>query len=209
MLHIGGSCSRAGVRRPAGWRDQRTDAPDRQADEALVRRFAAGEPDAVRQVLAAYGGPMLTAALGLLGGYRRLADEAVQAAMLKAWRAARTFDSTRPLAPWLYTIVRRCAIDLWRQERRHQLAPRSTVDEGAATTADSADTAATTWIVRRALDTLPLNEHAVLRLVYFDGLTHGEVAARLSIPIGTVKSRASRAQQRLRAELAPQLALAS
>src|SRR5262245_37356595 len=81
--------------------------PDSTADE-LGRRLAAGDAEALREVYASYGGPMFTAALHHLAGDRRLAEEAVQAAMVKAWRAASTFDTSRPLAPWLYAIVRHC-----------------------------------------------------------------------------------------------------
>jgi RNA polymerase sigma-70 factor (ECF subfamily) len=142
---------------------------------------------------------MLTAALHHLAGDRRLAEEAVQAAMLKAWRAASTFDTTRPLAPWLYAIVRHCAIDLRRHEQRHQPASRDAVDgELRADEHDAFESAATAWAVRAALERLPAKEHSVLRLMYFEGLSQGEIAARLGVPRGTVKTRAARAHHRLR-----------
>ena len=55
--------------------------------------------------------------------------------------------------------------------------------------------------MRSAVDDLPPDERAVVRLQHLDGLTHAEIAARLGIPIGTVKSRSSRAHRRLAASL--------
>jgi RNA polymerase sigma-70 factor (ECF subfamily) len=176
------------------------------AADDLGRRLAAGDIEALRELYARYGGPMLTAALHHLCGDRRLAEEAVQAAIVKAWHAAPTFDATRPLAPWLYAIVRHCAIDLRRHEQRHQHASLQTTD-GELTTGgnDAFESATTAWAVRAALERLPAKEYTVMRLTYFEGLTQAEIAARLGIPVGTVKTRAARAHHRLRIVLGSQL----
>jgi RNA polymerase sigma-70 factor (ECF subfamily) len=173
----------------------------------LGRRLAAGDTEALREVYARYGGPMLTAALHHLDGDRRLAEDALQAALVKAWRAASTFDPTRPVAPWLYAIVRHCAIDIRRHERRHQRVSLHTVDdERISAGKDAFESATTAWAVRAALERLSATEHAVMRLTYFEGLTQGEIAARLGIPVGTVKTRAARAHDRLRGVLGDGLA---
>jgi RNA polymerase sigma-70 factor, ECF subfamily len=175
--------------------------------DGLGRRLAAGDTEALREVCASYGGPMLTAALHHLAGDRRLAEEAVQAAMLKAWRAAPTFDTTRPLAPWLYAIVRHCAIDLRRHEQRHKRASQESVDGELRTGQnDPFESAATAWAVRAALERLPAKEYSVMRLMYFEGLTQGQIAVRLGVALGTVKTRAARAHHRLRFLLDSQVA---
>jgi RNA polymerase sigma-70 factor, ECF subfamily len=203
-------CSRAGQHQ-SGFptlRHRRVSEPDGVVDD-LPLRYAAGDADALAALYARYAGPMLTAALHLLGRDRRLAEEAVQVAMVKAWRATSTYDPTRPLAPWLFSILRRCAIDIWRKERRHRLPPLdSPAGESAASTGDGVESAASAWAVREALGTLTADEHAVMRFSHFEGLTHIEIAERLDVPVGTVKSRAARAYRRLRAELgsAPVLA---
>jgi RNA polymerase sigma-70 factor (ECF subfamily) len=74
---------------------------------------------------------------------------------------------------------------------------------------DRVESAAAAWVVREALDALTAKEHAVIRLAYYEGLTHGEIADRLAIPIGTVKSRWASGMQRLRHELTPTFAQAS
>jgi RNA polymerase sigma-70 factor, ECF subfamily len=179
---------------------------DLPAADDLGRRLAAGDTEALREVYARYAGPMLTAALHHLDGDRRLAEEAIHAAMLKAWWAASTFDTTRPLAPWLYAIVRHCAIDLRRHERRHQRTSLDTVDDELTSGGNDAfESATTAWTVRAALERLPAKDYAVMRLTYFEGLTQGEIAARLGVPIGTVKTRAMRAHNRLRAVFGAQL----
>jgi RNA polymerase sigma factor (sigma-70 family) len=151
---------------------------------------------------------MLTAALSHLRGDRRLAEEALHAAMLKAWRAASKFETTRELAPWLYAIVRHSAIDLRRHEERHQRASQKAVDGSQTAGGDDIfESATTAWAVREALERLPAKEYAVMRLTYFEGLTQSDIAVRLDIPIGTVKTRAARAHQRLRIVLGSQLAI--
>jgi RNA polymerase sigma-70 factor, ECF subfamily len=168
-------------------------------DDGLGRRLTAGETEALREVYARYGGPMFTAALHHLGGDRRLAEEAVQIAMLKAWRAASTFETTRRLAPWLYAIVRRSAIDLRRHEERHKRSSGDAVDgEVESADKDAYESATTAWAVRAALERLPADQYSVMRMMYFEDLTQGEIAARLGIPLGTVKTRAARAHARLR-----------
>jgi RNA polymerase sigma-70 factor (ECF subfamily) len=194
LVHAPGDHPPAGRRRPHPRQHARSTADD------LGRRLAEGDTEALQQIYATYGGPMMTAALHHLAGDRRLAEEAVQAALLKAWRSAATFDPTRPLAPWLYAIVRHCAIDLRRHEQRHNLASPDAV-AGNLGADDPFESAAIAWTVRAALERLPVKEHSVIRLMYFEGLSQGEVAARLDIPLGTVKTRAARAHHRLRVVL--------
>jgi RNA polymerase sigma-70 factor, ECF subfamily len=177
--------------------------------EDLECRFAAGDPEVLRAIHARYSGPMLTAALHLLGGERNLAEEAVQTALLKAWRAAPTFDGSRALAPWLYAIVRRCAIDIRRHERRHYTERIDTPGrDHVVAVPDEHEAAWDAWVVREALNELPADEHTVLHLTYFGGMTQREIAEALDIPLGTVKSRSARAHARLRTLVEPQFALA-
>ena len=111
---------------------------------------------------------------------------------------------SRELAPWLATIARRTAIDLHRREARRVTEP---LDE--ATSADLAvvelpanvERAYEVWAVREAIDELPADERDVVRLQHVEELTQAEVAARLGVPVGTVKSRSYRAHRRLAARL--------
>lgn len=164
-------------------------------DGDLARRFAAGDEEAVRAVYERYAGPVLTVALSTLGR-RDLADEAVQMTMLKAWRAADSFDPSRELAPWLYAIARRVAIDIYRRESR-TATQTELGDDDVAVVPVSFERTWEAWEVRAALDQLPEDEREVVRLCHLVGMTHQQVADHLGVPLGTVKSRSSRAHRRL------------
>lgn len=162
--------------------------------DGLVERFAAGDEQAVRWVYERYAGPILTVALSILGR-RDLADEAVQSTLLKAWRAAGSFDPSRELAPWLYAIARRTSIDIWRREQR--TAATSLEDYDVAVMPLSFERTWEAWEVRTALEQLPPDERDVAQLSHLVGLSHREISERLGVPLGTVKSRSARAHQRL------------
>ncbi len=161
--------------------------------------FSAGDPDAIRAVYRSYGKLVFAVAHRVLGD-RGLAEEATQETFVRAWRATESFDPDRELGPWLATIARRVAIDVFRREARR---PRQALDELSATDPaivslpESAERAYETWEVRQAIDELPVEEQAVVRMQHLDGLTHAEIAERLGAPLGTVKSRSFRAHQRL------------
>jgi RNA polymerase sigma-70 factor, ECF subfamily len=165
---------------------------------SLEERFQQGDDGALTEMYRRYSAPMFSAAYQLLGN-RELAAEAVQQAFVQAWRSASRFDTSRQLAPWLYAIVRRAALDVWRKERRHD--NTVAIDDGAAAhtavPGPSMEQAWQVWQVRSALDRLPPDERDVLKLAYFDGMTQTEVAEALGIALGTVKSRTMRAQRRL------------
>lgn len=162
----------------------------------LVAGFMAGDDRAVRQVYERFSGPILTVALSLVGN-RDLADEVVQTTLLKAWRAAGTFDPTRELAPWLYSIARRTAIDVYRRERRKLESAVGVEDDDVVVLPLSFERTWEAWEVRLALGELPENEREVARLSHLVGMSHREIAERTGVPIGTVKSRSARAHRRL------------
>jgi RNA polymerase sigma factor (sigma-70 family) len=165
----------------------------------LMRRFRDGDPEAVAALYERYGRAVFTVAYGALGD-RGLAEEAVQQTFLQAWRAAARFEPDHDPAPWLYSIARRVAVDLYRRERRHE-----TVDwdePEVAVLSPSFEGTWEAWEVRTALDKLSAEERDVLRATHYLGLTHEETAARLGIPVGTVKSRSYRAHRRMAALLA-------
>lgn len=185
---------RDGGKRRTGLARRRTAAPAPESDDAAIaERFATAEPDAIRQLYARFGRPVFTVAYSVLHD-RALAAEAVQMTFVKAWRASDSYDPTRPLAPWLYSIARRTAIDIGRSERRHVGQELRETDAASTGTMEHVWEA---WQVRRAVDQLDPREREIVRLQHFEQLTHDEISTRLSIPIGTVKSRSHRAHQRL------------
>jgi RNA polymerase sigma-70 factor, ECF subfamily len=164
-------------------------------DAELMARFAAGDDQAVKTIYERFARPVLTLAMSALGR-RDLAEEVVQTTMLKAWRGAGTFDPARELTPWIYAIARRAAIDVHRRETR---APVPQPAEDLETTTEPLSFARTweAWEVRTAIEKLPADERDVVRLAHLVGMSHREVAAKLGVPVGTVKSRSARAHRRL------------
>ena len=132
-----------------------------------------------------------------------LAEDAVQDAFLSVWRDARRFRSDRSNAhAWILMLVHRRAVDLVRREQRRRASSleEAPADERAADGGSDARVLERDE-VRRALGTLPEPQREVLELAYYDGLTQPEVAARLGMPLGTVKSRTMAALTALRQTL--------
>jgi RNA polymerase sigma-70 factor (ECF subfamily) len=176
---------------------------ERIEDLGLGARFRDGDPDAVRAVYRRYAGSMLVLARSRLAD-PELALDAVQQAFLQAWRGAGQYDASRPLSTWLYAITRRVCVDLYRRDRRRPVltesgeAPDDAVADAAPTRTEQAWEA---HEVRAAVDGLRPDERDIIRLAYFDGLSLPEVAERLDLPLGTVKSRSFRAYRRLAGQL--------
>jgi RNA polymerase sigma factor (sigma-70 family) len=108
------------------------------------------------------------------------------------------------MGPWLATIARRVAIDIHRSEARRSADPLESVtagDPALVSREQSAELLCEVWEVRRAVSELPTDEQEIIRLQHFEGLTHLQIAQRLQLPAGTVKSRSFRAHKRLAAQL--------
>lgn len=161
-------------------------------DRATLERFRDGDPLAVKAVYDELGGAVYALAMSVLSD-RDLAADATQQTFLKAWRASSTYDPEREFRPWIYAIARHTAIDIYRTRRR--VVPSEDVD--SIVTPPDLEVAWEVFEVRAALDRLPDEERAVMQLNHLEGLTHPEIADRLGIPVGTVKSRSHRAHRRL------------
>ena len=169
----------------------------------MAERFRDGDAAAVTAVYREYGRLVYAVAYKVLGDRSR-AEDATQQAFVQAWKAAATYDPSRDLGPWLATIARRAAIDVHRRDSRRPTQPLDDVaadNPAVVTLPPSAEQAYDVWEVRRAVDELPPEERDVVRLQHLDGLTHAEVAERLGVPVGTVKSRSFRAHRRLAGRL--------
>jgi RNA polymerase sigma factor (sigma-70 family) len=169
----------------------------------LHARFRQGDPDAVREVYRSHGRLVYAVAFRVLGDRGR-AEEATQQTFVKAWRAAQSFDVQRELGPWLAAIARRVAIDLHRREAVRAADPLESVAAGDAaliSSTQSAEAIYDVWEVRNAVAQLPAEEQEVVRLQHLEGFTHVQIAERLGIATGTVKSRSFRAHKRLAAML--------
>jgi RNA polymerase sigma factor (sigma-70 family) len=179
--------------------NQRSLPSPQVVSKGVITAFARGEPDAIRIVYDVCGGLVFGVAYKVLRD-RTLAQDATNETFLKAWMAAATFNPDRDLEPWLKTIARNVSIDLKRKEDRRRCESLERTDPchpALVSLAPSAERIHDIWEVRRAVEALPFDERIQIRLQWFEGLTHLQIAQRLAIPLGTVKSRSNRAQSRL------------
>ena len=157
-----------------------------RAEQRLVARAAGGDPDAVSALYDIYAGPLYGFGLRRLGD-PTLAEELVQTVMTRLWRHAQRYRPARgSVRTWVFTMARTTAIDLHRRQPR--AVPEAQVPE-TAETVDELEILVRAEAVRAALDRLNDEHREVLDLAYFDALPQTEIARRLGLPLGTVKSR--------------------
>jgi RNA polymerase sigma-70 factor (ECF subfamily) len=162
---------------------------------ATLQRFRDKDPDALGEVYDRYRRAVWSVAMSITRA-DHLAQEAVQEIFIRAWNAAASYDPSRDLGPWLMTIARHASLDLVRRELRptrggHEAETDVVVEEPGI------DQAWVSWEIQEALGRLTADEREIVRLSFFEDLTHAQVAERLGVPIGTVKSRSHRAHRRL------------
>ncbi len=132
------------------------------------------------------------------------ADEVAQEVMVSVWRKAASFDPAKAApSTWVFAIARNRRIDLIRRHTRPAPDPEDPLfqpdpEPGGM---EALSTTQIQDMMRVALAGLPEEQRAVLHAAFFDGLSHAEVAARLDLPLGTVKSRIRLSFKHLRAEL--------
>jgi RNA polymerase sigma-70 factor (ECF subfamily) len=133
-----------------------------------------------------------------------VADELTQDVMTTLWQKAELFDRSKSsVGTWLFRIARNRRIDLLRRDREDTVAdarPHDTPDPSPAPD-DSLDMSQREESIRAALRLLPREQLDLVRLAFFEGLSHGEIAAQTGLPLGTVKSRLRLAFTRLRRAL--------
>jgi len=155
-----------------------------------------------------HGGAAYSLAYRILGE-RGAAEDCIQEAFISIWRTGGRFDPTRgSVRSWTLSIVRNRAIDVLRS--RAGKAPKLTFDDeeilesrpSGELTEEEAMRHETATEVRGALSQLPDEQSKVIQLAYFGGFSQSEIAAMLSLPLGTVKGRMRLGLEKIRGELA-------
>jgi RNA polymerase sigma factor (sigma-70 family) len=169
------------------------------SDEALVLLAARSQETALAELYDRYGRPAYGLALRVLRD-EALAEDAVQEAFLGVWRTASRFMPERGTAStWILTLVHRRAVDLVRREQRRRTDPlESAAEPGAGSVDDEAWLRLQRERVQHALRQLPDQQREALELAYYGGFTQSELAERLGLPLGTIKSRVFAGLARLR-----------
>jgi RNA polymerase sigma-70 factor (ECF subfamily) len=169
------------------------------ADEsALLARVAAGDRGApLAELYTRYEGRLYGLGLRLLGD-EGLAEELVQETFVRVWRKADHYDPERgTAAAFIFTIARRIAIDLWRRPSSRPLA--AVVDDAASS--DTVERLLVDLTVRDALESLTPAHREVLDLTFREDLRQADIAKRLGLPLGTVKTRSYYALRALKLAL--------
>lgn len=166
-----------------------------QLSPHVIAAFCQGDVAALGAVYDHYSRAVWSVALGVLRD-RALAEDATQEAFMRAWKAAASFDQSRNMSPWLMTIARRTALDVHRRESRPTRGGHAPERE-VPIDPPGIERTWETWEIKLALDQLPEEERVVVALAHFQGMSQPQIAERLAIPVGTVKSRSFRAHKRL------------
>ncbi len=169
--------------------------------EALIARIAgAGDRDAYAALFLRFA-PRLKGFVMGQGMTAQEAEDLVQDAMLSVWRKAQLFDASKATAvTWIYSIARNLRIDAARKAKRVKVLPEDLWQgEGDKAADDALSDAEATVVIGAVMKTLPEEQKAILRLSFYEDLSHGDIAKALSIPLGTVKSRLRLAMARMKA----------
>jgi len=176
----------------------REDAPAVAGDAALVAAIAAGDRDALARLYDAYSPLLFGLAKRMLGNVAA-AEDLIHDVFLEVWLHAAEYSAERGSVPaWLTVRTRSRALDRLGKSSRNARAVERATNERPDATAATAPSLVDGARVRQAAQALPEELTAVLDLAYFEGLSSSEIATRLQMPIGTVKSRMARALALLR-----------
>jgi RNA polymerase sigma-70 factor (ECF subfamily) len=170
-----------------------------EAEARLLLEVARGDGEvALRELYRRYERRLFGLGLALLGD-AGLAEELVQETFVRIWRRADRFDLRLGSASaFIFAVARRLAIDLWRRPSSRPIGPEARPDPAPD---DEFDRVLSALTVREALGALSADHREVLELCYGGDLTRAEIAARLGLPVGTVKSRIHHALKAFRRAL--------
>jgi len=185
-------------------------------DEELMAWLATRDIEAFEALYDRYGTLVYSTALRVVGDVH-LAEDISQEVFLRIWRHPDRYEPGRGrFAPWLLSVTRNGAVDAVRsrgRRRRHELVSeqpeRDLPADDGPDPALMAELADQRQRIRRALANLPAEQRQTIEMAYFGGYTQQEIAALLSEPLGTVKTRIRLGMQKLRVFLKPELDMVS
>jgi len=174
-------------------------------DERWMRQAVLGDTLAFGRIVRAHQDRLLRFAARMLDGDRDAAQDAVQEAFLRLWRARARYQPSGQLLTYLLRIIHNICLDHHRAYR-----PTAALSEADALPASAGNdpqvdcqARALARAVRRAVSDLPETQRAVFILSHYEGLSYREIAAIIECPVGTVASRKAQAVETLRRRLGP------
>ncbi|MBV9264698.1 MAG: sigma-70 family RNA polymerase sigma factor [Acidobacteriaceae bacterium] len=187
---------------------QNSSAAD-QSWQDYVRDIQNGNADALAKLYDATSALLYSLALRVLGNAAD-AEEVLLDVFQQVWRSAGSFNPARgSVWTWLVVVTRSRALDRLRNtagKRLHEAPPlgeRSAIASSMPQPEHASMLAQQQMCIRQALRTLPPEHREPLELAYFAGLTHTEIADKLQVPLGTIKTRIRMGMDRLRLALQP------
>ena len=174
-----------------------TGGPDQRSDVALMRAHADGDPDAFGEVVRRHRDRLWAVAVRTTGDPEDASD-ALQDALVSAYRNAGSFRGDAAVTTWLHRIVVNACLDRLRRRQARPTVPLPDAESAAfvARTASRPDLD-TAMVVHAALAQLPAEQRVALVLLDMQGYSVAEIAALLGVAEGTVKSRCARGRARL------------
>jgi RNA polymerase sigma-70 factor, ECF subfamily len=165
-------------------------------DYDLIHRIEQQDQTALALLYERYGAVVYSLVYRILND-KALAEEATQDTFLKVWRRIAQWDADKGrFSSWLLTVARYTAIDHLRSERRQTVPHVVPLDEGIQS--GGFEEIRDGQSLRMLLQQLPQEQREVIELAFFQSLTHVELAGKLNLPLGTVKTRVRLGLQKLR-----------
>ena len=177
-------------------------------DRDLITRIEGRDSEAFQRLFRRYSPTALALARRILR-QAHLAEETVQEAFLSVWRQPAGYRPERgSVRAWLLQTVHNRAVDAVRREEAQRRRAEDSIGDAFEVLHDPAQDVVERLsapveqvAVRSAMDELPAEQRQVIELMYFGGMSQSQISEKLSLPLGTVKSRTLLAMRRLRGNL--------
>lgn len=173
---------------------------ERDDDAALAVALSSGAQDALAAIYARWSPLIYTLALRSLGNVAD-AEDVTQKVFVAAWTGRAGFDSSRPLGAWLVGIARNTIADTYAARTRQRGVERQLAESTSEIVVEEGFDLSDRLMLADEISRLEPDAQKVLRLAYFDDLTHSQIAEKLGLPLGTVKSHIRRSLERMRRRL--------
>ena len=180
-----------------------------KSDAELMEAIGRRECDAIQEIYKRYESTLRNVIQSVLHDEGET-DDTLNDVILQLWDQADRFDPAKGLHGFLATMARRRALDRLRRRIAYRRATDRFETQLRATSADETrmrdfqpPNSDLTDLLQGAIGNLPLPQQEVINLAFFEGLSQREIAARKSMPLGTVKTRLQLAQKKLFSQLAP------